>query len=214
MKVEDQRIFIPRQPAATRQILSTCEARKAEVISSPCRIVTDEAAWESRMQRLVGTLPLELQDLDKFQSSFFPCYFWKVLSDLNLSSMFQMWFNSLCARAAFLHFTIFYTSNLGFVQYWMRRGSIINNLPDGALSGFHLLQSKSCTTCHWMPPNAIAYTFFSTWLVCMTAHHTDAISSRMSGSQKRYQQLGTRFCLGKYGNLTPAPLLTWTAREQ
>ena len=33
-----------------------CEARKAEVVSSPCRIVTDEAPCAPGVRRLVGTL--------------------------------------------------------------------------------------------------------------------------------------------------------------
>lgn len=70
-----------------------------------------------------------------------------------MSSMFQVWFNFLCARAAFLHFIL----PTWVVQYWMRRLAIIH-LTEPQLGS--MLQSKSCTTCHWKPLNAIAYAFF------------------------------------------------------
>ena len=66
------------------RFVQICEARKAEVVSSPCRIFTDQATCESRMRRLVGTLRFELLNLDKIKGSYIFLLFLKYLKSSKL----------------------------------------------------------------------------------------------------------------------------------
>lgn len=220
-------MIIPRQPA-TRQILSQHAGlpHGSTKFATICADFWGQKGrggqqslqnvhwqghlWLARMRRVVATLRFELLNLDKIYkikcSKLFSCYFWKIWKVLHyFESKWVLCFKcgSISSVEGLPSFILHF--QLGFVQYWMR-GSIISMI--------HLtrpqLGSICCPSpvqlynlyneCHWMP--LIHYTVCDpAWYVWQ--HTTDAIYSRMPGSQKGYQQLGTSFCLGNYGNLTP-----------